>query len=145
MMTPLFPLAPRYRLDDDSIWLEGIDPSRQYWIAVNGCTDLMDIIPGPIAASHEQFKSIVRSFRAMTPGDRLMLERATVGASVHCISSNCFAIESSVNGAPVWHLFDAETVESFLMTASPDWQCSQKGMELGRRQLMLSWTQQAAA
>jgi hypothetical protein len=23
-MKPLFPLAPRYRLDDESVWLEGI-------------------------------------------------------------------------------------------------------------------------
>jgi hypothetical protein len=54
-------------------------------------------------------------------------------------------IESTIEGAAVWHLFDAETVESFLMTASPDWQCSQQGLELGRQQLMQSWTQPTAA
>ena len=144
-MNPLFPLAPRYRLDDDSVWLEGIDPSRHYWIAVNGCSDVVDTIPGAIAASHEQFKQLVRNFRAMVPGDRIMLKRATSGASVYCISLNCFAIESAVNDAPVWHLVDAETIESFLMTASPDWQCSQKGLELGRKQLLQSWTKPTAA
>jgi hypothetical protein len=35
-MTELFTLSPRYRLDDELPWLEGIDPSRHYWIRVNG-------------------------------------------------------------------------------------------------------------
>jgi hypothetical protein len=61
----------------------------------------MDIIPGPVASSQEQFKSIIRAFRAMTPGDRLVLERAMSGAAVHCISSNCFAIESTIDYAAV--------------------------------------------
>ena len=34
-MTKLFTLSPRYRLDNELPWLEGIDLSRYYWIRVN--------------------------------------------------------------------------------------------------------------
>lgn len=139
-MQSLFPLAPRYRLDDDSVWLEGIDPSRNYWIRVNGSSDAIAVVPGLAAASIDTFKAMMRQFRALEPGDRMSIQRTASTCQIHCISQNCYAIEVAENGAPVWHLFDQETLDSLLMTSHPDWQCAPKDMELGRRLLMRSWS-----
>ncbi|MEE3715842.1 hypothetical protein V2H45_03675 [Tumidithrix elongata RA019] len=144
-MTYSFTLAPRYRLDDESIWLEGIDPSRNYWIAVNGESKLTVAIAGLVAKSFEHFKNIILSFRALQAGETLTIERTAGDCVIHCVGQNCYAIADTVNGAPVWHLFDRETLESLLMTAHPNWLCSEKDLELGRKMLMRSWQQAVAA
>jgi hypothetical protein len=144
MQSPLC-LSPRYRLDDETPWLEGIDPSRHYWIHVNGDTRLTTSIPGLVATSFEEFKATLLKFRDLQPGDDLVLQRAVGDCTIQCISLNCFAIVGEVNQAEVLHLFDREALESLLMTAHPDWICSQKDLELGRRSLMRSWQQPAVA
>jgi hypothetical protein len=138
-MQPLFPLAPRYRLDDDLVWLEGIDPSRHYWIRINGSADAIAVIPGLATTSIDTFKAMMRQFRSLEPGDRMSIQRTASACQIHCISQNCYAIEAEETGARVWHLFDQETLDSLLMTSHPDWQCAPKDMELGRRLLMRSW------
>jgi hypothetical protein len=55
-MLQLFPLAPRYRLDDEQPWLEGIDPSRHYWIKVNSHATLIVAIPGLIFSKTDEFR-----------------------------------------------------------------------------------------
>ena len=35
-MEALSCLSPRYRLEDVEPWVEGLEQSRHYWIAVNG-------------------------------------------------------------------------------------------------------------
>jgi hypothetical protein len=64
---------------------------------------------------------------------------------IRCISPNCYALESRINDAPVWHLFDQETLDSLLMTAHPDWQCAPSDVELGRNLLLRSFSQATAA
>jgi hypothetical protein len=140
-MKPLFCLAPRYRLDDESPWLEGIDPSRHYWIAVNGEKKVTLALPGLIASSIDEFKQVVRQFRSLKPGEIMSLTRISSRCMIRCISENCYAIEARINDAPVWHLFDQETLESLLMTAHPDWQCSPSDIELGRKMLLRSLEQ----
>jgi hypothetical protein len=144
-MKPLFPLAPRYRLDDESAWLRGIDPSRHYWIEIDGDAKHRVAVPGLMSIDRESFKQAILRFRALKPGQEMTIERASSGCTLHCISANCYAIEATVNGALVWHLFDCETLESLLMTAHPDWQCAAKDLELGRELLMQSWLQPVAA
>lgn len=136
-------LSPRYRLDDDLVWLEGIDPSRHYWIQVNSDSKVIVSIPGLCVDSIEEFKTTIRAFRALQPGDQMRLMRAAETSEICCISENCYAIAGQIDGAQVWHLFDRETLESLLMTAHPDWQCSPKDLDLGRRMLMKSWQQAA--
>ena len=143
-MKSVFPLAPRYRLDDESLWLEGIDPSRHYWIAVNGSQDVVVALPGAIAPTFDEFKAFVLSYRAMQPGDRISLERASGPVAIHCIGKNCYALEGQVKGAEVWHLFDHEALDSLLMTGHPDWQCAPQDIDLARRFLMASWATAAA-
>lgn len=138
-MNPHFPLAPRYRLDDELPWLEGIDPARNYWIWINGELDQGAAIPGIAATSFTEFKALIRQFRGLQAGDRMTLSRTADSLVIHCISANCYAIESEVSGAPVWHLFDQETLDSLLMTGHPDWQCAPKDIELGRRLLLRAW------
>ena len=144
-MTAFFPLAPRYRLDDEQPWLEGIDPSRHYWLMVNGDLKNSVAIPGFAAASFEEFRSGILAFRDLQSGDRLVLKRAASKCTIICISQNCYAIEAEVDGAPIWHLFDQETLESLLMTSHPDWQCAPKDIELGRRMLTQAWEKAIAA
>ncbi|MEB3827237.1 hypothetical protein [Phormidium sp. CCY1219] len=144
-MKSLFPIAPRYRLDDVSPWLEGIDPSRNYWIAVNGSPSHVVSIPGLQVSSFEDFKQIVRQWRSLHCGEQMEIERIVGSFTIHCISDNCFAIATEFHGAPVWHLFDRETLDSLLMTAHPDWICAPKDVELGRKMLMRSWQQAALA
>jgi hypothetical protein len=138
-MTQLFALSPRYRLDDELPWLEAIDPSRHYWIAVNGDSNATTAIPGLAVSSFDEFKQAIRQFRALQVGGQMTIARAASTCTVTCISSNCYAIQAEVNGAAVWHLFDRETLESLLMTAHPDWQCSPKDVEMGRKLLAKSF------
>ncbi|MBE9129529.1 MULTISPECIES: hypothetical protein [unclassified Coleofasciculus] len=144
-MTQPFILAPRYRLDDESLWLEGIDPSRHYWIAVNGSPGIKVAIPGLTVSSLLEWKQMIRKFRSLQPGEQLELVRIASRCTIHCLSMNCYAIATEVAGAPVWHLFDQETLDSLLMTAHPDWQCAPQDIDLGRELLARSWQQVAAA
>ncbi|MBD2302926.1 hypothetical protein H6G80_17380 [Nostoc sp. FACHB-87] len=137
-MEALFCLSPRYRLDDEFPWLEGIDPSRQYWIAVNGDKSLTIAIPGLVVDSISDFKQAIRQFRALQPGEKMTLVRMAEACKIYCVSLNCYAIEMEVNNVPVWHLFDQETLDSLLMTAHPDWICAPADVELGRKLLMRS-------
>ena len=140
-----FPLSPRYRLDDEQPWLEGIDPSRHYWLWVNGEMEWTVAIPGFTASSLDQFRDVILGFRNLQPGERLVITRAATECTIHCIGENCYAIAGEVKGAAVWHLFDHETLESLLMTSHPDWQCAPKDLDLGRRLLMQAWEQSVAA
>lgn len=139
-----FCLSPRYRLDDELPWLEGIDPSRHYWIKVNGESSLTVAIPGLLVSSMDEIKQAMKQFRSLQPGEQMTLERVASNCIIHCISSNCYAVETEIQDAPVWHLFDRETLDSLLITAHPDWQCAPSGIELGRRLLVRS-LQQATA
>lgn len=134
-------LSPRYRLDDELPWLEGIDPSRHYWIAVNGDTNFTLAIPGLTVSSISELKQTIREFHALQPGEQMTLARVASACTIHCVNSNCYAVEDQINNAWVWHLFDQETLDSLLMTAHPDWQCAPKDIELGRKLLMRSFQQ----
>jgi hypothetical protein len=137
-MKALFCLSPRYRLDDESPWLEGIDPSRHYWLAVNGDRNLTVAIPGLMVSSKNQLRQTIGKFRSLQPGEQMTLTRIASACTIHCVSPNCYAIEADINGATVWHLFDQETLDSLLMTAHPDWQCAPSDLELGRKLLLRS-------
>lgn len=137
-MKNLFSLSPRYRLDDESPWLEGIDPSRHYWIAVNGDKKVTSVIPGLIASSFEEFKQVISQFRSLEPGEMISLARISSRCIIRCIARNCYTLDSRIDDAPVCHIFDQETLESLLMTAHPDWQCTPSDIELGRRLLLRS-------
>lgn len=142
-MTQPITLSPRYRLDDESPWLEGIDPARNYWIAVNGDAALVVAIGGLFVSSYEQWKQSILKFRALQAGEQIGLVRISSSLMIHCISSNCYAIEDKVASAAVWHLFDKETLDSLLMSAHPDWQCAPTDVNLGREMLARSWEQEA--
>ncbi len=144
-MEASFCLSPRYRLDDELHWLEGIDPSRHYWIAVNGDTNLTLAIPGLTVSSISELKQTIREFRSLQPGEQMTLARVASACTIYCVSPNCYAVEAQVNSALVWHLFDQETLDSLLMTAHPDWQCAPKHIELGRKLLMRSFQQAAVS
>jgi hypothetical protein len=137
-MTQPFILSPRYRLDDESPWLEGIDPARHYWIAVNGNADVKVAIPGLSVSSLKEWKQAIRQFRSLQPGEQMELVRIASSCMIRCISFNCYAIATEVAGAAVWHLFDQETLDSLLMSAHPDWQCAPKDIDLGRQLLVRS-------
>lgn len=137
-MNQLFPLAPRYRLDDESPWLKGIDPSRHYWINVNGDERLTVTLPGLAVSSAQEFKQAILQWRSLQPREQMKIERAAGSCTIYCISENCYAIEDQNESVKVWHLFDRETVESLLMTSHPDWKCSAKDVELGRELLARS-------
>lgn len=140
-MTPLITLSPRYRLDDQSPWLLGIDPTRHYWIAVNGDTATQTnaiAVPGLLVSSLNEFKQSIRAFRALQPSESMQLQQVVSGCTIYCISFNCYAVEVETDASPVWHLFDRETLESLLMTAHPDWQCAPRDLELGRQMLVRS-------
>ncbi len=138
MLLSPFTLAPRYRLDDEQPWLEGIDPSRHYWLWVNGDKGLSAVIPGLNVGSGHELRQFMEHFWDLGPGETLTWTRAATELEIHCISANCYAIASDVAGAPVWHLFDREGLESLLMTGSPRWQCRPEDVELGRRRLFRS-------
>ncbi len=134
----LFALSPRYRLDDELPWLEGIDPSRHYWISVNGDSKTQVAIPGLTVDGLSEFKQAICQFRSLKPTEQMKLMRIASDCTIHCVTSNCYAIEAEVNQATVWHLFDRETLESLLMSAHPDWRCANKDIELGRNLLTRS-------
>jgi hypothetical protein len=139
-------LAPRYRLDDESPWLQGIDPLRRYWICTNGDSRSVRILSGLVTQSPEAFKQAIGRFRGLTTGHRLTLptelgDRLTI----HCVAANCYAIADTSTQAEVWHLFDAETLESLLLTAHPDWQCAPNHLNLGRSLLTAAWGHPAVA
>ncbi|BAY07763.1 hypothetical protein NIES2098_08850 [Calothrix sp. NIES-2098] len=69
----------------------------------------------------------------------MALTRIASTCQIHCVSSNCYAVETEINDAPVWHLFDRETLDSLLMTAHPDWQYAPTDVELGRKLLLKSF------
>ncbi|MDP5339691.1 MAG: hypothetical protein NWQ28_14100 [Nodularia sp. (in: cyanobacteria)] len=140
-MQALFCLSPRYRLDDESPWLQGIDPSRHYWIAVNGDSNFTITIPGLVVSSMDELKQAIRQFRSLQPGEQMTVNRIASDCTIHCISPNCYAVEAEINDAPIWHLFDQETLDSLLMTAHPEWQCAPSDIELGRKLLMRSLLQ----
>jgi hypothetical protein len=142
-MTQQFILSPRYRLDDECPWLEGIDPSRHYWISVNSDSQLQVAIPGLIVSSIEELREVISRFRSLQPQESMTVDRIASGFTLHCISTNCYAIEGEVAGALTWHLFDKESIESLLMTSHPDWLPSPKDIELGRKRLALAFEQPA--
>jgi hypothetical protein len=137
-------LAPRYRLDDESPWLKGIDPLRRYWLYVNGDQRTMRVLPGLSTQSPEAFKQAILGFRNLAVGEELTLP-AGMGDRIvlHCVAQNCYAIADNSAGAEVWHLFDAESLESLLLTAHPDWQCAPEHLNLGRSLLTAAWGQVA--
>lgn len=140
-MEVAFYLSPRYRLDDELPWLLGIDPSRHYWIAVNGDSNLTAALPGLIVSSLSELNLIMSKFRSLNPGEQMNLTRIATTCTIHCVSIDCYAVESQINEFPVWHLFDEETLDSLLMTAHPDWQCGSSGIDLGRKLLLRSLEQ----
>ncbi len=144
-MTQPFILSPRYRLDDQSPWLEGIDPSRRYWINVNGNEQLQVIIPGLCVSSIQELKEVIRRLRSLQPQEKLTIKRVAGQFSIYCISQNCYGIQGRVKGALTWHLFDKETLESLLMTSHPDWVPSPKDLALGRKALESMFEQPAYA
>jgi hypothetical protein len=139
-------LAPRYRLDDESPWLQGIDPLRRYWVAVNGDETIVRILPGLSTASFDTFKRAIRGFRGLEVGQELTLP-AELGEhlTIACVAENCYAIADYTTAAPVSHLFDRESLESLLMTAHPDWQCAPEHLKLGRSLLTAAWGQPVGA
>lgn len=144
-MTQAFILSPRYRLDDELPWLEGVDPSRRYWIAVNGNKNLQVVIPGLCVSSVQELKQVIKKFRALKPQETLKIKRIVGDSMIYCVSPNCYAVQGRVQGALTWHLFDKETVESLLMTGHPDWIPSPKDLELGRKVLEMAFQQPAYA
>lgn len=140
-MEALFCLSPCYCLDDESPWLEGIDPSRHYWIALNGDKSLTISIPGLIVSSMSELKQAIRQFRSLQPGEQMTVNRIASSCTIHCVSFNCYAVEAQINDALIWHLFDQETLDSLLMTAHPEWQCAPSDVDLGRKLLQRSWQQ----
>jgi hypothetical protein len=140
-MENLFCLSPRYRLDDELPWLQGIDPSRHYWIAVNGDINATIAIPGLVVYSIGELKQAIQQFRSLQPGEKMIVNRIASACTIYCVSPNCYAVEDKIDDAPVWHLFDQESLDSLLMTAHPDWQCAPSDIDLGRRLLMRSLQQ----
>ena len=145
-MSSELPLAPRYTLDDASPWLVGIDPVRRYWLKANGSEDMKIAIPGLSTTSFETLKEAIKSFRTLPVGATLTLPTFTTERlTIHCLASNLYAIPHPINHALTWHLFDRETVEAFLLTAHPDWQCAPQDISLGRDTIVQAWGQSSAA
>ncbi|HSM82736.1 MAG TPA: hypothetical protein VLS96_13685 [Nodosilinea sp.] len=137
-------LACRYRLDDESPWLKGIDPLRRYWIYVNGDQRSLRVLSGLATQTVEAFKQAMANFRQLTIGQELTLPAGLSDRiTIHCVAKNCYAIADTSTGAEVWHLFDAEALESLLFTAHPDWQCAPGHLNLGRSLLTAAWGQTA--
>ncbi len=144
MIQPLI-ISPRYRLDDQISWLEGIDPSRRYWLAVNGDKNLTVIIPGLCVPSIQELKETILKLRSLQPEEKMVIQRTLGRLVIRCISKNCYAIQGRVKGALTWHLFDKESLESLLLTSHPDWIPSDKDVELGRKVLEMAFEQPAYA
>jgi hypothetical protein len=130
-MVPALSLSPCYRLADQQNWLNWLDPHHS-WIKVNGCAELKVRLPGLAAASVEEFRSVLRQFRALQPGSELQLIRSASVTTIYCVSDSCYAVFGQVNAAPIGaidspigevpilHLFDPETLESLLHASCPD-------------------------
>ena len=144
MTQPLI-LSPRYRLDDEITWLEGIDPSRRYWLAVNGDRQSRVVVPGLCVSSSQELKDAILEFRGLQPQETMVIKRPFGKLTIHCVNVNCYAIEGRVKSALTWHLFDKETLESLLLTSHPEWVPSQRDIELGRKLLELAFEQPAYA
>ncbi|MGK7944897.1 MAG: hypothetical protein AB4058_10560 [Microcystaceae cyanobacterium] len=144
-MSHSFILAPRYRLDDESSWLEGVDPCQYYWIWVNGDPQVSVVIPGLCVSNKQELKTVIKQMRSLQSGEMMRIQRAADSFVLHCVGDNCYGIEGQVQGALVWHLFDQEALESLLMTSHPDWLPSTQGMELGRKRLNQAFVQPAYA
>ena len=139
-MTFGFSLTPRYCLIDTDPWLVGIDPLRRYWLNVNGDANRVANIPGLTSGDFEALRTAIKNFRQLDPQQSMEVPTFLEGQDMilHCVAPNLYAIEGCVDG-DVWHLFDAESIEAFLMTAHPDWQCAAKDKALGQSQLNASW------
>jgi hypothetical protein len=135
---PTFILAPRYRLDDETPWLEGIDPLRNYWLRVNGEISLTIPIGGAMVGTQAQWQQSIKQLRSLEEGQRMVIERPAGELVIQCVGINCYAIVTTINDAPVWHLFDQESIESLLMTSHPDWVCAPEHINLGRQLLAKS-------
>jgi len=144
-MKKLFPLSPRYRLDDDSHWLDGVDSARYYWIAVNSDRTYQAAIPGLTVSSLNELKEAIRNFRGLQPGEQMAIARSPETSIIYCVSENFYALEAEVKGAKVWHLFDYETLDSLLMTGHPRWQCRPKDTNLGSQPIVPGWQRAAVA
>ena len=139
-------LSPRYTLDDEQPWLIGIDPVRRYWVRVNGSSSCSTIVPGLVVSGQQEFKSAILSFRALEVGETLALPTFTSSQLViHHLAENLYAIVHPIEAAQAWHLFDRETIEAFLMTAHPDWQCTPQDIALGRDLVFQAWQKPCAA
>ncbi len=135
-------LTPRYTLDDASPWLLGIDPVRRYWINVNSEESTKITIPGLLIPSLETLKEAIQSFRTLPVGATLTLPTFTrERLTIHHPMENIYAIPHPVNGVGAWHIFDRETVEAFLLTAHPEWQCAPQDLALGRDLITQAWEQ----
>lgn len=146
IMSLALSLAPRYRLDDSSPWLIGIDPIRRYWIQINGVQDLSTAISGLSIDDVSEFKEAILRFRRMRDGETIALPTATSEPLViRRIAPNLFALGEAVEGAAVEHLFDREALESLLMAAHPDWRCAPEHVQLAKKLLTVSWRQPAAS
>jgi hypothetical protein len=112
---------------------------------VNGEETLVRRLPGLNTPDFERFKQAIRSFRALDVGQELTLP-AEMGEdlTITCVAENTYAIADHFS-APVWHLFDRESLESLLMTAHPDWQCAPQHLRLGQSVLTAAWGQPAIA
>lgn len=132
-------LSPCYRLDDESVWLEGVDPAHYYWIWVNGNPNYTVVIPGLCVSSLKELGRIIDQVRSLQPGDSMRIQRTVDGCLLHCINARCYAIEGRVEGALTWHLLDRCALESLLMTCHPDWTPSTKDIELGRKKLQMAF------
>ncbi|MEM8603651.1 MAG: hypothetical protein AAGF24_07425 [Cyanobacteria bacterium P01_H01_bin.121] len=138
-MVTTLSLAPRYRLDDESAWLVGIDPLRRYWLDINGDPAYRTYIVGLPALSKPELRPLIMAYRDLQPGECLTFKNSSPTAlALHCVSPNCFAIETYFQQAAIWHLFDQESLESLLMTAHPDWQCAPEHLELSQQLLQRS-------
>lgn len=145
-MTQPFIVAPRYRLDDESQWLRGIDPSRRYCLWINGERSLATTLPGLLTFRPSEWQQALREFRQLRPQGQMTLERLGIPAlKIHCLSTNCYAIATTYQGAEVWHLFDQEALESLLMTGHTDWQGGTRSLELGWEALAQTLTPSFAA
>ena len=135
-----FSLTPRYCLIDAEPWLVGIDPIRRYWLNVNGSEQHLVNIPGLTSGDFDVLRTAIQAFRHLEPQQSMAVPTFLPDAdmTIHCIKPNLYAIEGQADGE-AWHLFDAEAIEAFLMTAHPDWQCAPKDIALGQSQLNASW------
>lgn len=138
-------LAPRYRFNDRSIWLVGIDPARNYWLNLNGDRHRPTLLPGFTTTSAIIWQQVFKQFRSLQPTEKMIIARTAGVFTIHCLSRDCYAIASEVNHAPVWHLFDRDSLESLLASAHPDWTCTPQDVDLGRQMIERAFTQDAIA